>query len=140
MRRRDARGFTLLEVLVAFVIAALALGVLFRGALDGLTSTRVATRYEEAVARARSHLAAATVTSLVPSDTEGDDGGGFHWHLRVTQMGRAEPQRLGNGPPRDPGVVLYGVTVAVSWKADGHTRAVELTTEALGAPPAAGGV
>ena len=34
------RGFTLLEVLVAFVIAALALGALFRGTLDGLRARR----------------------------------------------------------------------------------------------------
>jgi prepilin-type N-terminal cleavage/methylation domain-containing protein len=33
---RDARGFTLLEVLIAFVIAALALGVMFEVAVGAM--------------------------------------------------------------------------------------------------------
>jgi len=56
---RAERGFTLLEVLIAFAIAALALALLFRAASDGMLSVRTAGRYEEAVVRARSHLAAA---------------------------------------------------------------------------------
>ena len=62
---RAERGFTLLEVLVAFAIAALALGVMFRAIGTGLGSAAVAARYQQALSRARSHLATATVR-LVP--------------------------------------------------------------------------
>ncbi len=41
-RRRRDRGFTLLEVLVAFIIAALALGALFNGAATSMTATATA--------------------------------------------------------------------------------------------------
>src|SRR6201990_2148464 len=79
------RGFTLLEVMIALVIAALALGVLFHAGLSGLQSAQAASHYEQAVARARSHLALAVHASpLVAGDWQGDDGGGFAWHLRVT--------------------------------------------------------
>ena len=74
---RDERGFLLLEVLIAFIIAILALGVLFRATGDGLRASQQAQDYEEAVVRARSHLAMATRGgSLMPGTWNGDDGGG----------------------------------------------------------------
>ncbi len=58
MSNERADGFTLLEVIVALAIAALALIVLFRAGSDGLFAVDTATRAEEAVERAQSHLAA----------------------------------------------------------------------------------
>jgi prepilin-type N-terminal cleavage/methylation domain-containing protein len=49
--QREERGFTLLEVLVAAAIAALALGVLLQGALASLRSVQVAGHYQEAARR-----------------------------------------------------------------------------------------
>lgn len=40
----DARGFTLLEVLIAFAIASIALAVLYHGAVGGLLGSRLAAR------------------------------------------------------------------------------------------------
>ena len=77
-------GFTLLEVLVAFIIAALALAALFSGALGGLRAAATSGRYLEAVSRAESHLAAATTgDALAAGDRQGDEGAGFHWHVRI---------------------------------------------------------
>jgi general secretion pathway protein I len=127
-------GFTLLEVLVAFVIAALALGVLFQGSAGGLRSTQVAGRYEEAVARARSHLAAmGTNSSLIPGKREGDDGDGFHWQVQVRPLATA---RAAGGP-----VELYAVSVAVSWMdgaTDGSRRVVQLNSDRIGQVPRQG--
>lgn len=119
--RRDA-GFALLEALVAFAIAALALAVLFRGALDGLAATHIAGRYEEAVARARSRLAGIGPAPLA-GDRQGDDGGGYHWHVRVVPVATTR-----TAPP----TALYAVSVAISWGADGEQRVVDLETERLG--------
>jgi general secretion pathway protein I len=118
---RAERGFTLLEVLVAFVIAALALGVLFRGTLGGLRVAQVAGHYEEAVSRAQSRLAALTPDSLTPGDRQGDDGNGFHWQVRISPVATA--------PAGSP--TLYAVNVGVSW-VDGSRRMVELDSERIG--------
>ena len=50
-------------------------------------ATQAAAHYEQAVAHARSHLTAAVHASpLVAGDWQGDDGAGFHWHLRVAPI------------------------------------------------------
>ena len=121
---QDERGFTLLEVLVAFVIAALALGVLFRGTLGGLRTAQVASRYEEAVTRAQSHLAALTAGGLTPGDRQGEDGNGFHWRVRIAPVGLTD---TGSS-------ALYAVNVSVSWM-DGSRRSVELDSERIGLAP-----
>ncbi len=121
-------GFTLLEVLVAFAIAALALGVLFEGAVGGIRSTRVADRTEQALSRAQSHLAAVGQgTPLGTGTQEGDDGGGYHWSVRV--------RPLRSATSASARIVLYAVQVTESWsEGDGGdaTRSVVLRTQRLG--------
>jgi general secretion pathway protein I len=137
------RGFTLLEVLVAFVIAALALGVLYRGALDGLLATRVSGRVEEAAARAQSHLAAiGHGSAIVPQDAQGDDGGGYRWRMRIRQIGLVPVARGDDATvARGPHAALYAVSVWIIWGEDGGEdggRAVRLDSARVGlAPPPA---
>ncbi len=121
---RGEAGFTLLEALIAFAIAALALAALLQGALTGLRAAQAATRTEEALARARSRLAALEATPIAPADRSGDDGGGFAWRLRVVPAATSG------------GLTLYNVTVAVGWRDGGTPREVRLETQRLG--PAAG--
>lgn len=129
---RDARGFTLLEVLIALVIAALALGVMFEVAVGALKATQLSSRYEEAVVRARSHLAMVTNGgSLMPGDWSGEDGGGYRWHIHVTPM--AEGATHANGAPAVP-LELYSVSVWITWSEDEHIREVRLDTEQIGQP------
>ena len=126
---RGERGFTLLEVLVAFVIAALALGVLYGGTVSGLRAARTAGRYEEAVSRARSRLA--TVghgTLLAPGDRRGDDGGGFRWRVRVAPVATA-PAASGTDAAAGPHIGLFDVSVAISWDDGGAERRVELDSQ-----------
>ena len=128
-------GFTLLEVLVAFVIAALALAALFSGALGGLRAAATSGRYLEAVSRAESHLAAATTgDALAAGDRQGDEGQGFHWRVRIAPAQVAAPDP---GSPGKPVLTLYAVSSAISWSEGGRTRTVQLDTErAAAAPPA----
>lgn len=143
-RERDA-GFMLLEVIGALVIGMLALGVLYRGALDGLLLARTADRYQEAVSRARSHLEEACsvaetggVESMV---TDGDDGSGFHWRLQIRPAGQTVvfTKNLESDPRVPPPVnlKLYAVSVAVSRSGTEHPLNVELDSTCLGATPAA---
>jgi len=131
---RDA-GFTLLEVLVAFVIAALALGALTQGAAGGLQSARVSGHYQEALSRARSRLATLD-TGPAPGEQAGDDGGGFAWQVNVVPIATAGRSREGGEQLRPARAMLLAVTVRVSWRMDGGERQVVLATERLGlAPP-----
>jgi prepilin-type N-terminal cleavage/methylation domain-containing protein len=130
-----ARGFTLLEVLVALAIATLALGALFSATLTGLQSTQAASQYQQAVARARSHLTAAVhATPLTAGDWQGDDGGGFAWHLHVVPIARTVVRPISaaalNGIAGIP-LSLYLVTVRITWR----DRQVRLETEQIGQAP-----
>ena len=132
------RGFTLLEVMVAFVITALALGVLFHGASGGLQSVAVANRYQEALARARSRLA--TIghgMPLAPRHDSGEDGFGFRWDIDITPAGSAAPLRqpadAALGPA--PRMTLYSVQVGESWTGEAGPRHVRLQTERVGLGP-----
>lgn len=128
---RDA-GFTLVEVLVAFVIAALALGVLYRGGVDGLLSARVAGRMEEAVARAQSRLAGLCHGAKLTDGTQsGDDGGGFSWRASVaTAASVAVPRGTAEEARRPLRATLFAVHVTVSWGSL-PARQVSLDTSCL---------
>jgi general secretion pathway protein I len=136
------RGFTLLEVLIAFIIAALALGVMFDASLGGLRASETASHYQEALSLARSHLAAVGVPGLAGRHASGDDGRGFRWTLRIRPAGTVS---LPRGPDEDPAqgpaaqATLYGITVTESWKSDGGERQVRLDSARLGAGAAKGG-
>ena len=115
---RDA-GFTLIEVLVAFIIAGLALAVLAHAGLDGLRASSLSARYQEALARAQSHLAAIG-DAPQPSDRQGDEGDGYHWHVRIVPLAASA---IASGH-----ATLLAVSVSVSW-GDAPGRRVQLDTE-----------
>ena len=129
--RPEPDGFTLLEVLVAFLIAAFALAALFSGGLGGLRAAAVSGRYTEAVSRAQSHLAGAeTGDALIAGDRQGDEGSGFHWRVRIV------PSAITAAVPGAPRLTLFAVSAAESWTEDGRTRSVQLDTmRAAPAPP-----
>lgn len=126
-------GFTLLEVLIAFAIAAIGLAVLYRGGLEGLFAARTGARMQEATSRAQSRLAAACVTpSLAPGERSGDDGGGFSWRMTVgrddTHLLKPEEPEAAAPPVR---VDLLTVRVTVSWPGSARAREVTLVTRCL---------
>ena len=117
--RRDA-GFTLLEVMVAFVIAGLASAVLYQAGFNGAVETATAGRYQEAVVRAQSRLASIGVLTPVQAEQlSGDDGGGFRWQLSMA------PENTNNG------ITLYSVRVTEIF----GSRQVTLATQRLGSGP-----
>jgi general secretion pathway protein I len=125
-------GFTLLETVVALAIAGMAFVALFQAGSSGLFAVDTASRADEALERARSHLAAlGAAATLIPGDTEGDDGGGYRWHQHVQPIASRPLQ------PRDAGtaaiVTLFDVEVSITWPARHHQRAVVLKSERLAA-------
>ena len=138
--RRDSHGFTLLEVLVALLIAGLALGALFSGAITGMRSAQLSLDYGEAVSRARSHLAAVGVGApLVAGTQHGDDGQGFTWRVAVRPLGTTALQNTNAlvSATTATRVSLFAVSVVIGWTKDGGHREVELTSDRIGPAPVA---
>ena len=131
-------GFTLLEVLVAFAIAAPALALLLGQGVQSVTSAQAAARYREAVSRAQSRLDALVDQALAAGDRSGEDGHGFRWRTRIAAGASLPAQhQVAPGSAYAAGTTLYDVTVEVSWSGGG-TRAVTLGTRRIG-PAAARG-
>ena len=127
----EQRGFSLLEILVAFSILALSLGVLMQIFSGSLRNTEVTRDQAQAVVLAQSLLAAAGVeTPLAAGESRGVHTGKFHWLLQVRPM--PEEARAGESAairaqlPLD----LWEVTASVTWGGTGGLpeRAVSLST------------
>ena len=131
--RPGERGFTLLEALVAFAIAAAALTTLVQVATEGRRAVVTALRYQDAVSRARSHLDGA-YAALSPGDQDGSDGGGFRWRLAVRALeSTGKRDAAGRQVANTDRLVLtlYAVTVWITWQEGGHERAVRLDSKRL---------
>ena len=143
-------GFTLLEILVAFIIAAIGIAALVQGASGGLGGAQAAAHYQEAVSRAQSRLALLAAARLQPGEQRGDDGGGYSWRVFI-QPGASTPApqppakspAAGGGaanptsqtpptPARAAQLVLYAVSVTIGWALDGGDRQVTLYSQRLG--------
>ena len=124
---RRNRGYTLVEVLVAFLILALALTVLLRIFSGGLRSVSVSSDYAEAVIIAESQLTLAGLDErLVAGETRGLEGAHFEWTRRVAEYlpspDYEAATRHVNG---------FHVAVAVSWPNGERRRSIELHTVKL---------
>lgn len=121
--KRASRGFSLLEVLVAFVILALVLAVLMRIFSGALRNIGAAEGYSRAVAIAESKLAAIGVGTPLAEGTSADSENGYSWQIAVQREDTAAPELEGVQPTE-----LYRVEVTVSWGANPATRSVRFVT------------
>ena len=127
--RQFSRGMTLIEVLVAFVLLSLSLGVIFHIFAGGMRNAQMADGYSRAVFFAESKLAAVGVEQpLGPSDISGVIENGLHWRVTVTPADDGRTPTAGNSQTQR----LYQVRVQVGWSEGGRERQVELTSLRLG--------
>lgn len=127
--RPGSRGFVLFEVLVAAAIAAIALAVLFEGASTGLAAARQAGRMQQALALARSRLAAAMALPPSVRMLSGATTDSMRWHLQVRPAETLPPT------PAQPAMTLYRVGVVVAWGDGAAARQVRLESALLGSAP-----
>lgn len=135
------RGFSLLEILVAFVLLALAMAVLMQIFSSSLNGATIADRYAKATMIAESKLAAAGVEdALKEGSSSGTFDDIFSWVVDVKPS--TEPSTDASGANLDQilFVKLFEVTTTVSFAAndrrtDKNLRTVTLTKLQLGPRP-----
>ncbi len=124
---RGCRGFSLLEVLVAFTILAMLLGALFQVFNGGLRAAHSGDRYTRATVIAQSHLAALGVEQpLREGVLSGTTDGAYHWRVTVS------PYFDDQLPVTDRVLQPLTVNVEVFWEEGGTARTVSLTSMLLG--------
>jgi general secretion pathway protein I len=116
---RRARGFSLLEVMLAFVLLASALGMLVAMLSGGLRQVSGAARATEATLHAQSLLdTVGTLAPLAPGHTEGEfEDTPYRWTLDIAPMVDPAPMtaEAAAAPPLQGGPVLYRVALEVAW-------------------------
>lgn len=145
------RGFSLLEVLVAFAILSLTLGALLQVFATALRNTALAEEYTQAILHGESMLAVLdTRQPLSEGIEEGQIDDTYAWRLSLTPWEDAadleEDAGLSTaGDDQDDGAVAddedggegtgfgievdpYRVTVEIVWEKAGRTRRVVLET------------
>lgn len=136
---RPAReaGFTIVEVLAAFVVFGLALAGIMQLFTRGLTDAQLADEYARAVMIAQSRLAAFTAVELV--EEKNAEGAEDRYRWRVTAAAYDERRETPSADAnRDLNlrVRLIRVDSVVAWSAaDGRERDVRLATLVLAAKP-----
>jgi len=122
------QGFSLLEILIAFSILALSLGILLKIFSAGVNTAVVAEEYTAAVQIAEGLMAKTGVeTPLQTGQEAGLENDKFHWRVVVSPF-EFNPE---NTDVTAITAILFKVKVTVSW-GDDNTRAqarqVELST------------
>jgi general secretion pathway protein I len=126
------KGFSLLEILVAFAILAVSLSLVLRIFSTGVNSAILSEEYGTATQLAEALLATAGVeTPLVAGEKSGEVSDKYHWQVTVTPMAsHAMPKQTDQAVLSDSEPVLMAVEVEVSWSDDDDKapRSVELST------------
>jgi len=127
-RCKKMQGYSIIEVLVAFSILAMALSVLSRIFSTGLNNVGVESQYSLAVLVAESKLASPGVSEpLRPGRSEGSEAERFSWSRMVAEYSEPDQQLTNN-----IGLRPYRIIVDVKWSGKRGSRQVQLETIRLG--------
>ena len=132
MGTRRQRGFTLVEVVVAFLLLSLVLASGFELFTTGMRRAIDIEERSQALAIAQSQLAAVGVEQALKEGSASgqSDDGKFRWTTTIarSQEGAADPNQ-----PIQSAYGLYRIEVVVTWRgADEREQAFSLATLELG--------
>ena len=128
------RGFSLLEMIIAFSILAVSLGILMKIFSSGIMTAQVADDYTNAVQIAHNLIAKTGVEKpLKISEEIGVEDNFYHWRVRVNPKTFVSPELDLRGLP----VEVFNVNVLIWWGDEAKTddRVLELNTLKLAPPP-----
>jgi len=131
IRRTHQQGFSLLELLVAFSIMALSLGMLYQAAGGSMRSVIEADRYQRAVLLAQSLL---SLRDSVSEEgwSESGESAGYAWQVRSSPYPTAV-----NDLKTTP---LHEIAITISWGQGEHARQMAFSTLRPQRKPPAGAV
>jgi general secretion pathway protein I len=114
------QGFSLLEVLVAFAVLSISLGILYQAFGGALHNLSVSGNYGRAMILAESRLAETVADTPLEAGSQTGKAGDFRWRVEVTPYDEVEelPQTF------EP----YKVLVDVSWNEGSRERHYRLQT------------
>lgn len=116
MQAGTQRGFTILEVLVAFLLAAMLLAVILSGFSTGLSGLARTDKTAQAALIAQSRLAELGVVQPLEAGEYGSDAEDnqvpYRWQVRVRPFEWGYAAEL-----REQGLEMYMVEVSVYWPA-----------------------
>lgn len=114
-------GMSLLELLIAVAIMAMALGALYRAMGSNARAAGEMTRYQQALFVAQGLLYA---NQALPEGGWNEEGqsGELHWVVRSRQHVTAVQQSTPSAVP------LHELRVTIGWTDGGRTRSLELGT------------
>lgn len=130
-RQRQA-GFTLIEIVVAFVMLALVLVTSFEIFSGGMRRAGELEDYSRALVIAQAKIAASGMEEqFKEGDTQGEsEDRRFHWTVAIRRTEEGMPAQ---GQPNNNPYALFRVDVRVGWTgADTRERSLALTTLGLG--------
>jgi general secretion pathway protein I len=133
--RGPQRGFSLIEVIAAIMLLAIAFTALMKVAGASVDLTQNAADHSEAAMWARSKLDSAFVGEpLKPGNTSGRFNAKFRWQLAVTPWNGA-----GATKPNAP-LHLYQLDLDVLWGSSVHPRSAHFSTLRLTGMQPGGGI
>ena len=116
-------GFSLLEVLVAFSIAAVTLAILFQIYAKGTRTAILGEEYAHAIIIAESRLATlSALENLNKTEDSGRENDKYDWKVTT------EDYIVNTVSDTTPALLLKHVKVIVTWNSTGKTRSVNLNS------------
>ena len=122
---KKARGFSLLEMVVAVAILGMSLGALYQAAGGATRIVALDEKMAYGVELARSLVAVYQVVPLGGMSETGETEGGFAWKV-IT-----EPAELPEETPLPEGLLQH-ISVVVTWRDGGRERKVALASVVAG--------
>jgi len=125
----QARGFTLLEVMLAFVIFALSFATVLEIMAGSMRGIRRASDETEVALIAQTLMDQVGIAiPLEESEFVGEEMDRYRWQLRIYRYGSNDEDAYVQELAENSGIALYQVTLDIEWDAGRQERSAYFST------------